>query len=318
MAGTLNAHPPAGHGRWLIVANPLSGGGRILHNRQKIETALRGWGIEYEFAVSEYPGHAVDLTARAVESGCRRILAVGGDGTVSECANGLFRQQAAAPDSILLGALPAGTGNDWARTLGVPKDPEQVASCMAAGASRLQDVGVATFDDGRTRHFINVAGLGLDAHVVQALPARRPGRAQRLGKLAYLFGLARGLFTYRAVSLGLTFARHRIDTRALVLFCAIGRYCGNGMNVAPAARPDDGLFDITLVQELSRWELVRNLRRLFDGTLPGHPKVITLREASLRVDTAGLPVEADGELIGAAPVHFSLLPGALRVLAPGE
>lgn len=316
MADPLSARPPAGHGRWLVVANPLSGGGRLLRERQKIETVLRGQGIEHEFAVSEYPGHAIALVTQALAQGCRRILAAGGDGTASECANGIFRQQAVSTDEILLGALPAGTGNDWARGLGLPKSIEQVALGMAAGESRLQDVGVATFDDGRTRHFINVAGLGFDAHVVQALPARRPGMPQRLGRLVYLFGLVKGLLAYDAVPLELTFAERRIDTRAFVLFCAIGRYCGNGMNVAPGARPDDDLFDITLVQALSRREVVWNLRRLFDGTLPDHPKVIALREAALRIDAAGLPVEADGELVGTAPVRFTLLPGALRVLAP--
>ena len=120
------------------------------------------------------------------------------------------------------------------------------------------------------------------------------------------------------MSAGLTFSGRRIDTRAFVLFFAIGRYCGGGMNVAPQAEADDGLFDITLVQELSRWEVLKSLRRLFDGTLLTHPKVIALREAAAQVEAGPVPVEADGELIGRAPVRFSILPRALRVLAPAE
>ncbi len=296
--------------RWLVVANPISGQGRAMHHRHEIEAVLRRHGIGYDFAVSEHPGHAVELAARAVAGGCRHVLAVGGDGTVNECANGIFRQQAAPTAEVTLGVMPIGTGNDWARTHRIPKDYAEVAALMASGTSRLHDIGVAAFADGNVRHFVNVAGLGFDAHVVEALPDRT------LGPLAYIVGLAKGLLNYRAVSLGLTIGERRIDTRAFVLFCAIGRYCGSGMNVAPLAEVDDGLFDITLIQDLSRWEVLKSLRRLFDGTLLTHPKVIALREAEAQVEAGPVPVEADGELIGHAPVRLSILPRALRVLAP--
>ena len=296
--------------RWFIVANPISGQGRAMHHRHEIEAVLRRHGIEFDFTISERPGHAIELVAQAVAGGCRRVLAVGGDGTLNECANGLFRQTAVPADEVVLGVMPIGTGNDWARSHGIPKDYAEVAALMAAGTARLHDAGVATFGDGSVRHFVNVAGLGFDAHVVESLPDRT------LGPLAYLVGLAKGLMSYDAVSLGLTFAGRRIDTRAFVLFFAIGRYCGSGMNVAPLAEVDDGLFDITLVQALSRWEVLKSLRRLFDGTLLTHPKVIALRETAAAVEAGPVPVEADGELIGHAPVRFSTLPRALRVLAP--
>ncbi len=296
---------------WLVVANPISGQGRAMHHRHEIEAVLRRHGIDFDFVISERPGHAIELVQAAVERGCRHVLAVGGDGTVNECANGIFRQHAAPTAEVTLGVMPIGTGNDWARTHRIPKDYAEVAALMASGASRLQDVGIATFGNGSTRHFVNVAGLGFDAHVVEALPDRT------LGPLAYLVGLVKGLLGYSAVPLGLTFDGRRIDTHAFVLFFAIGRYCGSGMNVAPQAEVDDGLFDITLVQELSRWEVLKSLRKLFDGTLLSHPKVLALREAEGAVEAdAAQPVEADGELIGHAPVRFSILPRALRVVAP--
>ena len=298
------------NGRWLVIANPISGQGRAMHHRHEIEAVLQRHGVAFELVVSEHPGHAIELVARAVEGGCRRILAVGGDGTVNECANGIFRQRAAPTDEILLGVMSIGTGNDWARGLHMPKDYAEVAALMAQGSHRLHDVGVAEFGDGSRRHFINVAGLGFDAHVVASLPDRT------LGPMAYLVGLAKGLLSYDAVSLGLTFSDRKVEAHAFVLFFAIGRYCGSGMNVAPRAEVDDGLFDVTLVQALSRWEVLKSLRKLFDGTLLDHPKVIALREAQARVDAGPVPVEADGELIGHAPVRFTLLPRALRVLAP--
>lgn len=297
--------------RWHIILNPISGQGRAMHHRHEIEAVLRRHGLDFVMEISDRPGHAIELVSRAIEGGCRHILAVGGDGTVNECANGILRQHAVPATDVTLGVMPIGTGNDWARTHGIPRDYAEVAALMAAGTSRLHDAGLAEFRDGSQRHFINVAGIGFDAHVVEALPDRT------LGPMAYLVGLAKGLLSYTAVPLGLTFHEKKLEARAFVLFFAIGRYCGNGMNVAPQAEVDDGLFDITLVQELSRWEVLKSLRKLFDGTLLEHPKVLAMREAAGVVETAiAQPVEADGELIGHAPVRFSILPRALRVLAP--
>lgn len=330
---------------WFVVANPISGQGRAMHHRREIEAVLRRHGLSFDFRISEHPGHTIDLVREAIAAGQRRILAVGGDGTVNEAVNGIFRQRAVPTAEVTLGVLPIGTGNDWARTHRIPGDYAAVAALMAAGTSRLHDVGVATFADetdgpfpaappgndghadsphapggavperpagGATRHFINVAGIGFDAHVVASLPDRT------LGPMAYLVGLARGLLTYRAAPLVLESGGRTIDARAFVLFFAIGRYCGSGMNVAPQAEVDDGHFDITLIQDLSRWEVLKSLRRLFDGTLLTHPKVIALRESAARVRAGPVPVEADGELIGHAPVRFTILPRALRVLAPPE
>ena len=298
---------------WLVVLNPISGQGRAMHHRHEIEAVLRRHGLDFELEISDRPGHAIELVSRAIEGGCRHVLAVGGDGTVNECANGILRQNVVPTTDVTLGVMPIGTGNDWARTHRIPKDYAAVATLMAAGTSRLHDAGLAEFDGGGNRYFINVAGIGFDAHVVEALPDRT------LGPMAYLVGLAKGLLTYSAVPLRLTFAERNLEARAFVLFFAIGRYCGNGMNVAPQAEVDDGLFDITLVQELSRWEVIKSLRRLFDGTLLTHPKVLALREASGAVNAESMqPVEADGELVGHAPVRFSILPRALRVLTPTE
>ncbi|HMM53616.1 MAG TPA: diacylglycerol kinase family lipid kinase [Candidatus Desulfobacillus sp.] len=298
------------NGRWLVVANPISGQGRAMHHRHEIAATLQRHGLVHDFVVSERPGHAVELVAHAVAQGCRGVLAVGGDGTVHECANGILGQQAVPSAEVALGVLPIGTGNDWARGLGLPKDFGGVAALMAGGARRPHDAGLAELAGGARRHFVNVAGLGFDAHVVAQLPDRS------LGPLAYLVSVVKGLLGYESVPLQLALAGRSIDARAFVLFFALGRYCGNGMNVAPRAEPDDGLFDITLVQALSRWEVLLCLRRLFDGTLLKHPKVISLREASARVEAGPLPVEADGELIGQAPVRFSVLARALSVVAP--
>lgn len=298
---------------WLIVANPISGQGRVMHHRHEIEAILGRHGLSFTFEISERPWHTAELVQAALGRGCRHILAAGGDGTVNEAVNGIFRQHAVPTSDITLGVLPIGTGNDWARAHRIPQDYSGVAALMARGVSRLHDVGVAEFADGDRRHFINVAGIGFDAHVVAGMPDRT------LGPLAYLAGLAKGLFTFRPVQLTLAADGKTLSGPVFDVFACIGHYCGSGMMVAPQAEVDDGLFDITLIKALSRWEVLKSLRRLFDGTLLTHPKVTALRSKEALVESpATLPVEADGELIGHTPVRFTILPRALRVLAPPE
>lgn len=298
---------------WLVVANPISGRGRAMHHRHEIEAVLLRHGLEFSLEISARPWHTAELVQAAIARGCRHILVVGGDGTANEAVNGIFGQRAVATADITLGVLPIGTGNDWARTHRIPKDYAAVAALMVRGACRLHDVGVADFAERGVRHFINVAGIGFDAHVVEGLPDRT------LGPLAYLAGLAKGLLTFRPVRLALDTGGRKFSGTYFDVFVCIGRYCGSGMTVAPQAEVDDGLFDITLIDELSRLEVLKSLRRLFDGTLLTHPKVRALREAEAAVDSpAPLPVEADGELIGRTPVRFAILPRALRVIVPPE
>lgn len=298
---------------WLVVANPISGQGRAMHHRHEIEAVLRRHSLAFSLEISERPWHTAELVQAAIGRGCRRILVAGGDGTVNEAVNGIFRQQAVPTTDITLGVLPIGTGNDWARTHRIPQDYSEVAALMSRGLSRLHDVGVAAFADGNRRHFINVAGIGFDAHVVAGMPDRT------LGPLAYLAGLAKGLFTFRAVPLALDADGKKLAGSFFDVFVCIGRYCGNGMMVAPQAAVDDGLFDITLIDDLSRWEVLKSLRRLFDGTLLTHPKVTALCAGEAGAESPlSVPVEADGELIGHTPVRFAILPRALRVVAAPE
>lgn len=297
---------------WLVVLNPVSGRGRALRHRGEIERLLERNGMRSIIAISEYHGHAIEIVAQAVRAGCRRVLAAGGDGSLNEAANGVLCQDAVAPGEVTLAALPVGTGNDWARGQRVPREWDAALALAASGRTAVHDIGVADFADGARRWFVNVAGLGFDAEVIADMPDRR------WGALAYLLGLLRALAASRparvAVSVdGAAAAEHSL----FVLFACLGAYCGGGMLIAPEAEPQDGRFDCALVRHMSRLEVLRDVRRLFDGTLGSHPKVRMLHAARLQV-TAATPVgvETDGELVGRTPVTFSVLPRTLRFAVP--
>ncbi len=296
---------------WFAVLNPAAGGGRGLRERARIETALTAAGVRARLAVSEHPGHALTLAQAAARAGERRFIAIGGDGTLNEVVNGVLLAEM-PPGEATLALLPVGRGDDWARSHRVPHRLETAARLIASGRTILHDVGVAHFrGEGGRRYFINVAGVGFDAYVVEQT------RATRLGPLSYLAGLLRGFATYRAPRMRVHADALNLDETLFVTFAALGRYCGGGMHVAPSAVTDDGLLDVVTIEAIGHLELVLNLRRLFDGSLPRYRRVRTARCERVEVATAvRTGVQLDGELVGEAPVTFSVLPRMVRVIVP--
>jgi YegS/Rv2252/BmrU family lipid kinase len=262
--------------------------------------------------VSEYQGHTSEIVAQAIRAGCRRLLVGGGDGSLSEAVNGILAVPEVPGTEVTLALLPVGTGNDWARGHGIPHDIDQALDIVAAGRTQLHDAGYVDFPaTGKRRHFINVAGIGFDAIVVEHMPSRR------LGWLAYLVGLLRSLGSLNAIPLRIAIGGKTEHADALVLFACIGRYCGGAMFVAPRARTDDGKLDLTLIRHMPRLQILRSLPRLFDGSIESHARVTTWQTSAAHVDAPeGTPLEADGEFIGHAPAAFGVLPGALRVMLP--
>lgn len=300
--------------RWFAVLNPKSGGGRAARDRARIEHELKRAGIRFEIGISSYAGHAISLAADAASRGYRQFLAIGGDGTLNEVLNGALSSGELEARELSLGLIPVGRGNDWSRGRGLPRSYAAAANLLASGNVIAHDVGVITHstDDGRAvRYFINVAGAGFDAHVVSLV------QGNRFGALTYLAALPTGFATWRSPVMTISAEGHTSTGEVFVAFAAIGRYCGGGMFIAPDARPDDGLLDVVMVQDITKWELILNIRRLFDGSIASYRKVRTFRTNAL--DIAGpVPVatEADGELLSSTPVKMSVLGQRIHVVAP--
>jgi diacylglycerol kinase (ATP) len=297
---------------WLLALNPVSGRGRGLKSRALIESRLTSLGQCFHTVVSNRPGGTIELVANAVRAGCRRVLVVGGDGSLSEAVNGLFAQDAVAPAAVALALLPVGTGNDWARSHGLPKGLDAAIELAVKGTARPHDAGLIEFaETGERRWFVNVAGTGFDAAVVEKMPSRR------FGKLAYLIGLLRGLSSYKSLPLSLGVNDQSESAQALVAFACIGSTCGGGMKVAPAARDDDGLLDVVLIRYLKPLQIIRDIRCLFDGSIASHPKVSCWKTTQVTLASSErIAVEADGEPVGQLPAQIRILPAALSVVRP--
>ena len=299
--------------RWLVIVNPASGRPDGGAGWRAIEAALRGAGVAFDVVHTEQPGHGGELARAALLQGRRHIAVAGGDGSVNEAVHGIMNAGLADTREVTLAVIPTGTGNDWARTLGITRRPADIARAMAGGRTMLHDVGAIDLlgRNPSRRWFINVAGAGYDAYVTERVPRPVPGALTNL-RIA-LEGLAR----YRAPRFRISADGETIDGPLLLAFVANAQYCGNRMHVAPTARTDDGRLDVLAVRELSLLAVWPKLLKLYTGRILGDRAVRHLRAQRVRIETdPPAVIQADGQIVGETPAEFSLLPQALRVVVP--
>jgi YegS/Rv2252/BmrU family lipid kinase len=300
--------------RWLVIVNPASGRPDGGAGWRAIERALRAAGIAFDSIQTEEAGHGEEIALQALrDDGRRKFVVVGGDGSVNEVVHGIMNAGLADTREVTLAVAPHGTGNDWARSLGIHRDPEQIARTLAAGRTMLHDVGAIDFPGPGSprRWFINVAGAGYDADVTQRVTRPVPSA------FTYLRIALTGLARYRSPDFTIIADGATIAGRLLLAFVANAQYCGNRMHVAPTARMDDGLLDVLAVRELSLLQALPKLVRLYQGSILSDPAVHHLRAARVRIATnPPAVIQADGQIVGHTPAQFSLLRQALQVILP--
>lgn len=287
---------------------------------QSVETMLNQAGISFEVRSTQWSGHAVELTQEAIRQGHRHLVAFGGDGTVNEVANGILRQALPLGDEVVLTQFPIGTGNDWRRTHGIPKKVQEWPSLLTRFQIHRQDVGLVKWSqDGspKDRYFVNIAGVGFEA--LAGKMANDQKAAGKGGIMSYVSALLKSLRQFHA-SPAVISVDDRPLGKMIVFSGAIGicKFNGGGMKQCPDAIIDDGLFDFTLIGDLTKWEVIRNIPGLFSGKFVSHPAVQQLRASEISVECdSPIMLEVDGENIGTAPATFHLLPGRLQVAVPG-
>lgn len=298
--------------KWFVIVNSSAGGGGGARRWHALARALAAAGVDFEAVETHGPRDGRRLAAAARATGRRCFLVVGGDGSVHDVVNGIGDGGVTVLDSVV-GVAPCGTGNDWARTLGMPRDPDGIAAAVAAGHTIPHDIGELRFPQagpGPTL-FVNHAGAGIDAEVVLRLPRRLPRFA------AYPRATLAALRSF--VPPCMHVSGDGIDWRGprLVVFATIGRYCGGGMHVASRADVRDGLLEVVAIDAMGIPSALRRLPKLYRGRIADDPRVTSARAAALSIESAPpCGVEADGQWIGETPVRVTVRPSALRVLVP--
>jgi diacylglycerol kinase (ATP) len=304
-----------------VIVNPLSARGRTCQRWDAIKEIIHHYFTEFKYIFTERPRQATEIARDLLKDGFDLIIGVGGDGTLNEIANGYFHQdsQQAINGDASLAIIPSGTGSDFVRSQRIPRDFKRSIETIKNSGVKTIDVGKITFNfdsagAGRSGvYFINVADFGLGAEVsrtVAAVPS------SKRGPFSYYLGLLSTIRNYKSKKVKVVIDDiEEISDRFLIGAVANGSIFGGGMIIAPGAKPDDGYFDLVLVEDMRRFEIIKSSTRLYTGTLPQHPKVKVKRVKNIKVypaETDEVPdktvnIEYDGEIGKSIPAEFEII-----------
>jgi diacylglycerol kinase (ATP) len=289
-----------------LLVNPAAGHGKAVAAAERARTRFATLDVTVRDLVGADVAASQALAREAVADGVDALVVVGGDGMIH------LALPSVVGTGTPLGVIPAGTGNDQAREYGWPrKDPERAVEIVAAGRTRVVDVGVAQTADGRTSYFGSVLASGFDSLVSDRTNRMRWPH----GRARYNLAMLAEFVNLRPLPFRITLADGRVIERDLLLVAAGNtRSYGGGMQITPGADPGDGLLDVTIGGAASRRKVLRQLPDVYKGKHIERDEVEVVRTTSLRIESAGITAYADGEYLGPLPVDVSLRPQALTLL----
>jgi len=282
-----------------FVINPVAGRGRAKGVWSKIQKKI---DIKYDYCFTSRAGEATYLAQKAWEQGFNTIVSVGGDGTIREIVKSL------AGKEVKLGIIPAGTGNDFARTVGIPEDIEKSLDLIKRGNTRKVDVISCNGEI-----LINAAGAGLDAFVADCVN----NEVKFLkGSAAYIFAVIKTLLRFKPQEVEIILDGKVLKKRVWLVTVSNGRYYGGGMMICPTAQPDDGYLDVSIVNEVGKLEILRFLPKVFTGRHTTHRSYETIRGKKVTIKSRSpILVHTDGDIIGVTPKTFEVWPGAINIIS---
>lgn len=319
---------------WFAVINVYAASKKALESWEKAEGRMKAIGMVFHGSRTGKAGNAMELTFDACMAGYRRFVAVGGDGTVHDVLNGIAgyidwsarEGRKVSFSDFTLGVIPVGSGNDWIKTTGVPKDVCKAVDVLAAAAVKPQDVvRVTTLDFDclpeekplSVSYMANIGGIGIDARVCSKVNALKC--QGKRGRILYVTSLLRAISErVPAFAKVICDGETVFDGAYFSMAFGVGRYSGGGMRQTPEAVMDDGLLDMTIIPDIPLRRIAREVPRLFTGTFLKVPELTVARARSITVLPTALdysePVEVDGEVVGKAPVKFEILDSQINVV----
>ncbi|MCS0789748.1 diacylglycerol kinase family lipid kinase [Cytobacillus firmus] len=303
-----------------FIINPQAKNGSCLKVWKKVEQMLKEENIPFSAARTEYQGHARELAKiYAEQAGGQRLylVAVGGDGTVHEVMNG-----AASHQNVTVGFIPGGSGNDFSRGFGIPKDPAESLKAILKGISHSSvkaDIGLIRHIDGKKTYFINNMGAGFDALISRKVnSSKMKGILNQLslGKFVYALFLVKELFTYKCSDLEIVIDGQKFHfDSAWFITISNQPFYGGGMMISPDANPFDGILNVTVVHNISRIKILFVFASVFKGRHIEFKEVTVLQGQNVSIRSSHpIPSHADGEALGTTPISASVCPEVLPVI----
>ena len=305
----------------IFIVNPASARGATRRAWAEMRAELVSLVPEFIERITSRAGEATEVTREALKSGISRVIAVGGDGTLSEVVNG-YIDDTGYPinEGAAIGVLPSGTGSDFCRSLGLSSSKEAIAAVTGASTRMIDAVRVVYNDRhgaSESRSFINVASFGLGGDVSALVNGWRDSLPRWVGGRArFVAAAVRALERYRNYDVQVRLDDDReIEIASNLIVAANGKFGGAGMKLAPRAEMDDGLLDVILTDRATRFDVIKELPRIRRGGYLSNPKVTQFRARRVSI-TASEPmaIDVDGEMAGYTPAHLTVLPLAVRFL----
>ena len=302
---------------WIAIINQAAGGGKTRKDWPAIEALLLKEGIRFEPFFTDRRLHATIIARNKIKEGYSKIIVVGGDGTMNEVINGVFAQERLHTTEVMLGMISVGTGNDWAKTFNIPVDYEGAVRTIKEQRTFIQDAGLVTYrknEKAWNRYFINIAGMGFGARVVER--SNRMKDKGKSGPFLYFYNIFLSLLSYKSKKAAIEIDGTTYNRKVFSLNVGIGKYNGGGMIQLPHAIADDGLYSITLIKKIGKLNVLANVNRLYNGSIVNHSKVETYTAKTVQIDgSTPLHLETDGETLGHGPVSFQIIPRSVRVIS---
>lgn len=315
---------------WFAVINGYAASKKASSKWTKAEERMRAKGVVFHGSRTGKAGNAMELTFDACMAGYRRFIAVGGDGTVHDVLNGIAAyvdgHDSDSFSDFTLGVIPVGSGNDWIKSTGVPKDICKAVDILEASVVRPQDVvrlSVLDFEalpqkkELAVSYMANIGGIGIDARVCEKVNALKT--QGKRGKILYVTSLLRAISERKpALARVECDGKTVFDGAYLSMAFGVGKYSGGGMRQTPAAVLDDGLLDMTIIPDLPLKRIAREVPRLFTGTFLKVPELVVSKSKVITVIPYDMgcsePVEVDGEVVGKVPVEFRVLDSQINIV----
>ena len=292
---------------WAVILNPQSKAGATNKKISIIKRLLASEKINYSYYKTQSAGDEINIVGAAVKEGYRKFICVGGDGTIQKIIAGVQIQKVCDPRKVVIGIIPLGTGNDWAKSIEVPLDIKRAIKKIKEGKTKKRDLGVVLIKDRKEikkRYFISYSGVGFDAFMLNRLQTYK-----WLGKYAYLACSIANFWFYKNKTVSVKGEKFSLSKNVFLCGVGVSKYTGGGMQIIKDPAGNNGLLNLTVAHDFTKIDIIKNFFNLFNGAIFNDRKVLTIVDSKIKMvsKTGFLTCHGDGEIFGSGNLTFLVL-----------